>query len=94
MAAFFDREVKRVEFAAERAVVRANEKRAHDVANMEKEKVWAPHYRLHSESVLCISVIAMLCVVLLQEEKELKQEESWEDRAKKVRLQLILTDSH
>ena len=39
MKAFFDREAKQLEFTAERAVLRANEKKALDSAQIEREKV-------------------------------------------------------
>ena len=39
MEAFFDRETKRLEFTAERTVLRANEKKALDSAQIEREKV-------------------------------------------------------
>ena len=49
MEAFFDRETKRLEFTAERTVLRANEKKALDSAQIEREKVGhkVPQFDFH-----------------------------------------------
>ena len=47
MGAFFDREVKRLEFTTERTAMRANEKKAMDAATMEREKVSCWNDLLH-----------------------------------------------
>ena len=39
MEAFFDREVKRLEFTADRALLRAKEKKSLDAAHIEQEQV-------------------------------------------------------